>query len=349
MTKQRYSYDFLVFIGRFQPFHTGHKAVVDRALREARQVIILCGSAYRPRSIRDPWLFSERETMMRGAFEAAENKRIHISPLLDVMYNDELWVQNVQKTVSGVVAAHHERIQEPAKIGLVGHNKDSSSYYLQLFPQWGSVAAAHQSGLNATDLRAQFFAGEKAISADAFPVSVAGYLRKFQERSAYKAICDEFEFVQRYKSGWEKAPYAPTFVTVDAVVVQSGHVLLVERKAHPGKGLLALPGGFIDQKETLLTAAIRELREETKLKVPEPVLKGSLKAQAVFDDPYRSSRGRTVTHGFLFQLQPELSLPRVKGSDDAKKALWLPLGELDPKQMFEDHYFIIQKLLGSNA
>ena len=130
------------------------------------------------------------------------------------------------------------------------------------------------------------------------------------------------------------------------VVVQSGHILLVERKARPGKGLFALPGGFVDQGETLINACIRELREETRLKVPEPVLHGSLKGQRVFDDPYRSARGRTITHAFMFDLKPDTSLPKVKGGDDAKSAFWLPLSALQPERLFEDHFHIIRAMTG---
>ena len=92
--------------------------------------------------------------------------------------------------------------------------------------------------------------------------------------------------------------------------------------------------------------SFRELREETRLKVPEPVLKGSIRKQKVFDDPHRSARGRTITHAFYIELSPNSELPRVKGSDDAKYAVWLPLAELDPATLFEDHYFIIQEMTG---
>ena len=153
-------------------------------------------------------------------------------------------------------------------------------------------------------------------------------------------------FINKYKSAWAAAPYAPTFVTCDAVVVQSGHILLVERKANPGKGLWALPGGFVNQDERLVDAALRELREETKLKVPAPVLKGSIKQQKVYDEPSRSERGRTITHAFHMELAADAKLPKVKGADDAKCAFWLPLNELSSKRMFEDHYFIIQDILG---
>lgn len=120
----------------------------------------------------------------------------------------------------------------------------------------------------------------------------------------------------------------------------------MRRGARPGLGLLALPGGFIQQQETALDDAVRELREETKLKVPEPVLRGSVTAKDLFDDPHRSTHGRTITVAFRFDLRPDVELPRVKGSDDAKEAFWLPLARVRPEDMFEDHCFIIQKMVG---
>lgn len=156
---------------------------------------------------------------------------------------------------------------------------------------------------------------------------------------------EEHHFVEQYLKGWDAAPYEPNFVTVDAVVVQSGHVLMVERKGPYGKGLLALPGGFLDTGERILDACLRELREETCLQVPEAVLKGSIKSSKVFDDPYRSARGRTITHAFYIELAANKELPEVTGGDDAKRAIWVPLADLDPEQIFEDHYFVIQEMV----
>ena len=90
---------------------------------------------------------------------------------------------------------------------------------------------------------------------------------------------------------------------------------------------------------------LRELREETKLKVPAPVLKGSIKASHVFDAPNRSQRGRTITHAFLIELPPG-PLPVVKGGDDARKAYWKPIGDLKCEEFFDDHYHMIQYMLG---
>jgi len=90
---------------------------------------------------------------------------------------------------------------------------------------------------------------------------------------------------------------------------------------------------------------IRELREETRLKVPEAVLRGSITRHEVFDDPNRSARGRVMTIGYLVDLGTG-ALDKVRGSDDAAHASWVPLADLRRDNMFEDHYSIIEYLVG---
>lgn len=351
-------YDFLVFIGRFQPFHSGHLKVVEKALSESNKLIMLLGSAHQPRNLRNPWTFDERDQMIRNSLQLEDATRVITAPLMDVMYNDELWVKNVQSTVNGLVTAHHATIQRQAKVGLIGHSKDHSSYYLNLFPQWGSVPVEDYKNIDATPLRHAYISSSDnpetlintMLNKELLPEGTVHFLHQFYSYNSddFVQLHSEHHFIEKYKSAWSKAPYAPTFVTVDAVVVQSGHLLVVERKARPGKGLLALPGGFINHHESLIDACLRELREETKLKVPSAVLKGCIKDRDVFDDPHRSMRGRTITHAFYIELPPNSTLPKVKGGDDAKSAFWLPLSELNPEVFFEDHYFIIQKMVGKS-
>jgi bifunctional NMN adenylyltransferase/nudix hydrolase len=348
------AYDFLVFIGRFQPFHNGHLAVINEGLKQAEQIIVLCGSAHQPRSARNPWTVAERESMIRGAVSPEASPRIHVAPLMDIVYNDESWVRNVQATINGLVTAHHGVPHKMPKVGLIGHSKDQSSYYLNLFPQWSAVAVDNFQNISATPIREAIFGASGEVEAyiegekakQVLPASVQQEMVKFSRSEVYKEVKGEHDFVAKYKQAWSAAPYPPTFVTVDAVVVQSGHVLMVERKARPGKGLMALPGGFVDHGEKLVDACLRELREETRLKVPAPVMRGSIKKQQVFDDPHRSARGRTITHAFYIELEPNKALPKVKGGDDAKHAMWVPLADLDPAKIFEDHYFIIQAMTG---
>jgi bifunctional NMN adenylyltransferase/nudix hydrolase len=119
----------------------------------------------------------------------------------------------------------------------------------------------------------------------------------------------------------------------------------VRRGKFPGKGLLALPGGFLNPKETIEDCMLRELREETGLRVPTKVVAGSIKSRRVFDDPHRDARGRVITHAFLIELQPmEGGLPKVTGGDDAIEAFWIPISELQPKLCYADHWDIIRKM-----
>jgi bifunctional NMN adenylyltransferase/nudix hydrolase len=137
------------------------------------------------------------------------------------------------------------------------------------------------------------------------------------------------------------------FTTVDAVVLHSGQVLLVRRGAQPGRGLLALPGGFLEPEgdRSLRAGALRELREETAIQVPDPVLARAIVAERAFDHPERSQRGRTITHAVRIDLVSG-PLPAVRGGDDASHALWVPLAHVleHPEELFEDHADIILTL-----
>jgi ADP-ribose pyrophosphatase len=60
------------------------------------------------------------------------------------------------------------------------------------------------------------------------------------------------------------------FVAIGALVMdEAKRLLLVRRARSPGKGLLGLPGGFIDANETVEFALARELREETSLELSD--------------------------------------------------------------------------------
>jgi bifunctional NMN adenylyltransferase/nudix hydrolase len=331
-------YKLAVFIGRFQIPHYGHFSIIDQALNIADKVLIIIGSHNSPRSIRNPFLSDDRKEMILSYYHHrySDYPRLNFRYITDSMYNDSMWVKDIQDAVSFYA-------YDDEKVTLIGHSKDSSSYYLSLFPQWDSSNVENYQNLNSTDIREQYFTSG-SVSSDVVPLSVIDLLEDFSRTEDYQRIKDEYQFIKRYKESWKAAPYPPIFVTVDACVVQSGHILLVKRGQMPGKGLWALPGGFLNQNELIEDAVIRELREETKIKVPDPVLRGSIKTSKVFDDPNRSMRGRTITHGFLIHLKPDTKLPKVKGSDDAEKSKWVPLHEINRADFFEDHYDIITNL-----
>lgn len=351
-------YNLAVFIGRFAPFHLGHLRVVDQALEEADRVLILTGSSFAPASLRTPFSAEERiEMITRNYPGAVESGRIIFEPIEDYLYNNDDWVQQVQEVV-------YKHETEDTKICLIGHEKDGSTFYLKLFPQWANVGVKHYEGLDATDVRMALYErgdawdqpwtqtlkqGTKVhphVSRRLTPETI-DFLKEWRQTEHYDTIMQEWNFIKLHDKAWEHAPYTPTFQTLDSMVVQSSHVLLINRRAYPGRGLWALPGGYLNPKEEFLDGAIRELYEETNIKVPVPVLHGSIVHEKVFANPYRSARGRIITYGYLFHLTAQTTLPKIRGGDDAKKdndvggAKWWPLTQVKRSMMFEDHFDII--------
>jgi bifunctional NMN adenylyltransferase/nudix hydrolase len=205
--------------------------------------------------------------------------------------------------------------------------------------------------INATDIRNDFFTNKDLSqeSIEKLAGDTAGKIRQFLTVEALLPdnLFKEFDFRNKYKEAWASAPYAPTFVTSDALVIKSGHVLMIKRGHNPGKGCYALPGGFLNQGEYIKQAIIRELKEETKIKVSKEELEDAMARNpiTVFDHPKRSKRGRTITHVGLFDLGNG-ALPEIKAADDAAEAFWIPLGMIYKMsdKMFEDHFDIIVSL-----
>ncbi len=242
-------FDCLVFIGRFQPPHLGHLAVIREALKRARQVIVLVGSSWQARSLRNPWRFDERQAMLRAGFDDADNQRLEITPLLDALYNDDVWVRDVQRKVRDLAAPANARLP---RIGLIGASRGQSSYYLSLFPQWESVSVQSVEGISASQIRERLFRSPSStndyLSTGAYhdlPPGVVESVKHFCNEGAYQRLIEEQQLLDQYRQAWAHAPYPPIFVTVNAVVVQSGHVLLVRRTAAPGKGLYACREGLL--------------------------------------------------------------------------------------------------------
>lgn len=331
-----------VFIGRMQPPHKAHIDTIKRALHDNDHVIVILGSSNQFPTIKNPFMFEQRVEMILACL--SDKSRVSFAPVSDYA-SDVVWAAEVQNMVAKCL--DHWSITS-SNVTLYGHIKDESSYYLAMFPNWKLHEMGCLGDVNATDIRNQLFS-QRTIFSDAVYAGTKEWLEKWmkKDKKSLDYFIREYDFVKQYKKSWESAPYPPTFVTVDACVVCSGHVLLVKRKAEPCAGAWALPGGFINQHERLVDACIRELREETKIKVPAPVLKGSIKSSQVFDSPDRSLRGRTITHAFYIEL-PNGELPKVKGASDSANSKWVQVSEVVNMraELFEDHFQIICALIG---
>ena len=338
-------YDLLVFIGRFQPLHMGHQAVIERALSLSKQVLVLVGSSNSARSTRNPFTYDERTEMIHNLYPSVITRPLH-----DHTYNDTAWVVEVQNHVKSVLLGegkfHADGIKD-FNVGLIGCAKDHTSYYLKLFPDYESEAVQHVNPLNATAIRAEMFEGrmpERWAQVNVLDPKTYDYIVEWSHTPEFDRLQAEYHYLVDYKQKYGEGP----FLTADALVQVGGKILLISSGKEYGHGLLAMPGGFVNKNERFQEAMLRELKEETNLRVPVPVLKGSSKAHRVFDDPHRSERARLITECFHVHLANDTSLPEVRGGDDADEAFWMDIADLRREDFFEDHYHIIKLMLGLN-
>lgn len=351
MTQQS---DLAVFIGRFQPFHLGHLHAITSGLDISKDVLVLIGDTGGPRTIKNPWTFDERCQMIRTSLTPEQNRRVCIEQIFDMPSNTD-WIAQVQGVVLDITI---EANADPKKVVLVGHEKDASTFYLSLFPQWKHIDTGYDElpgGLlrkyDATAIRKLIFGNELHYAAGLLHPNVLEFIVKHRKNlpELYSDLEREHEFIAAYRKSWQSSPFPPVFVTTDCVVIQSGHILLIQRGQSPGKGLWALPGGFLDQTETIEQCAIRELVEETNIKLQPEVLLRCIETVKVFDRAggvSQEDRGRIITHVHLIKLDDTKPLPKVTGGDDAAVARWIPLGEINYREIFSDHGQIIQSMLG---
>lgn len=321
---------------------------MKQALQLAPKLLILVGSSNVAPDTRNPFTFEQRRDMILNAIDAEGLlDRVTVQPLPDFAAPNE-WIERVQHLVSSATATIRPRVC------LVGHERDFTSEYLRWFPQYANEFLDDQGGINATSIRNVLFSGIQAAGGPTLdklcPPTVVQFLSDWSSSVEAMRLRDEQASEIQYRKEWGPGPH----VTADAVVIKAGHVLLIKRGRLPGKGMWALPGGFLDmsKNETMKQAAIRELIEETRIRLslhPEDTVKAlerAFVASHVADDPNRSRRARIITHAFLFALDTDsYGLPPVRGSDDAAEAKWVPLSEIRHDELFEDHGKIIDILL----
>lgn len=211
-----FEFDYLVFIGRFQPFHLAHYAVVKTALEQSQNAIVLLGSAqpeegfsetsFRPdarkglcprRTNKNVFTVEERQQMILAAFPE-QQQRIHFAGLVDV-YNDVKWTQMVKDAVANIVDGSSQADGtsqadgspqadgSSKKVGLIGHFKDQSSYYLSLFPEWPLVELDNFYQMSATPIRERYLKGELPNLSEV-PESTLDFLTQFQHSTMYKNL-----------------------------------------------------------------------------------------------------------------------------------------------------------------
>lgn len=324
--------DIAVVCARCQPPTRAHFAALAHAATLAPRVVLLMLNADDACSPANPFDNDMRLTLLHAALDDA----VTVLMLRDRRYEPLRWAAAAEATLRAVAG-------EGAVVVL--GDVDNASTSLPLPDTWQRAESDVQLAAAEAAARGALFGDDQPAWARLtamLPAPVLTALRTCMATPALRRIAEEARFLAEYRRAWQAAPYAPVFVTVDSVATWRDQVLLIERGQLPGRGQWALPGGFIDVDETIAASCLRELREETGVVLGED----AIGERRVFDDPLRSQRGRTITHGFRFVLDALPAPPLAVGADDAVAAFWLPVRELTPQRLFDDHYFILQTFLG---
>ena len=345
-----------VVIGRFQGYHTEHHKHLGRAASENDVVFVLIGSTNRRQSIKNPFTAEQRRLMIVlnldedvFLYDGRMDYRVNIRLLHD-NGDDNAWKQAVIRTVEPYATGAGDIIT------LYGSDKDESTFYLNMFPEWRQSFTVDQTGFDATKFREAWFKGyqttdlirqnEKLIKH--IPEGTLQYLDhvwKFNPN-----LQDEWSYYQQEKALFKGYPYPETltFNCGDAVVQWMDYILFIQRAHNPGKGCLALPGGFKNRDETFSDASERELYEETRINIPPHALHKCIRGVKLFDDPRRSlgiPRTTLAVHYDVTHMFDDF--PDVYPADDAASHAWIKINQLDDHaiNMYDDHLFIVKHFL----
>lgn len=352
----KYRYRHGVTVVRGQPVTLAHGAVVAAGLQECEELVVVNGSSFAARRWDHvPFREFEREEMWRRMLPPEQLRRVKFVNVMDY--------GNISQWQAAVHDATRDIVQDDPT-ALVGHKKDQpTGYYLSQFPDWESVEVPNFRGINATYARDKYIVEDQRLvseflngeATEYLAPGVIAFLQEFRQTPEYlESLLAEKVFMQNYLGQWDSAPYPPIFYTADSVVRQARKVLLVQRGGFPGKGLWAVPGGHCEN-QTAADAAIKELYEETRLKVARETLRNSIIGEKTYDDPNRSTRKRTVSHTTFINLTPKippgvtditkvreaLAYPKVRAASDAKRAVWKDPDTIPRYEYFEDHWKMI--------
>lgn len=343
-------YKQIAIVGRFTIVHLGHEALFLEAAKRLEiggKLTILIGSAGHYPSPKHPLSYKLRAEMLHYInVPLLEEKkiRLEIKPLYDFLYTPSAWTMQVQ------------RFMDPG-CALLGHKKTdgSSDWVDEDFPDTDYIDVPDLTKLHATDIRKLIYDNNVCDATSVSP-EVKVFVDHLIHFGSFRAATSEYLANTVSSAKFATHPYPDNInsLCADAVVECKGYLLLGQRKGVVGRGSWALPGGHKDKGETLKSTALRELDEETCIKVPPRVLRKSIVASKVFDSPGRSeTTDEKVTEAFHIVLDNEASLPKIKDNpkEDLENVSWIRLCDVRSMsmsgQIFADHAEIIHHFTGA--
>lgn len=367
--RREHTYRAGLLLGRFQLVTKGHLADAIAMGDACETCYIGIGSTNQSRDTRNPWTFEERCEMWRAALPSDMIERVRFFGQED-LGNGLRWASAIENSMDKLLRG--EGIDpDTASVGLFGHRKDSTSFYLDDFPRYIFENLPNYEGINASDVRDEYLRLGDTVYADwsatmraKVPAGVLDWLERFLDTQAYATLAEEAERNDVAMAPWRRRetadgpglPHDVVFTDAAAVVVQGNRVLLHKRRSYPGKDLWALPEARLLQREDPLDASIRIAIVSSGIDLSESQFRRAHRETWFRSDPYRTTRGRVITIPSLFLLSPtprgklpeerrkSMALPRVRASGDVGFFTFDEVREMRSR-IYADHPIIIDQAL----
>ena len=372
-----------VYIGRFQPFHKGHKAIVDltvKMMKPGDTFTVIIGSADQQETERNPLSASQRKEMLSIELEGYP---VTISTINDSPYNYDLWIECLCAKMLGFKSATHDDFLEKQEDFIKGFSNicivgmENVEEYMDRIIKYYTYAPTEHFDLGISSHVFSELDTQTSVHGSSIRTLVCsedeGHLENFY--SVIKGLVDEkvlaylktvnFPLIvyNAYIKGINYAAstgckYNSCFMTVDNIVFDKflDQVLLIKRKDN---GKFAIPGGFAEPYMNMKDNALRELEEETDITakmLKDAFVKIDELEPTLIDAPYRDPRSshkcNFVSAVYVWQSKVDALknfIPYIKAGDDAVDTVWLSKEECEdlPAWRFHaDHKKIICKLLG---
>lgn len=371
-----------VYIGRFQPFHKGHKAIVDltvKMMKPEDTFMIIIGSADQQETERNPLSASQRKEMLSIELEGYP---VTISTINDSPYNYDLWIEHLCAKMLGFKSATHEDFFEKQEDFIKGFSNicivgmENVEEYIDRITKYYTYAPTEHFDLGISSHIFSELETQTSVHGSSIRTLVCsedrGHLENFysdikdfvsEKVLAYlKTVNFPLIVYNAYVNGINYVAstgckYNSCFMTVDNIVFDkfANKILLIKRKDN---GKFAIPGGFAEPYMNMKDNALRELEEETSITakmLKDAFVKIDELEPTLIDAPYRDPRSshkcNFVSAVYVWQSKVDALknfIPYVKAGDDAVDTVWLSKEECEdlPAWRFHaDHKKIICKLL----